>query len=207
MDAIVFRKASRLGCWRKYFRNTLRWQRSSRKADNLLLIAQGTFQTMIAAWNTKLAGSEIASSLAKGALPRPVSPAPICVAFNQEDFLGCQGRSFPMRLRVLVLAAGLLWPVSSFSQDRANQSFDTGYQLYEDCNAALGSPQNIFCMGYVMGVSDSLDSQKLMCVPQEDSAAQEMSVIVTFLRDHPEERQDTAYSVVKLALMEVFPCK
>lgn len=80
-----------------------------------------------------------------------------------------------MRLRVLVLAAGLLWPVSSFSQDHVSQSFETGYQLYEDCNAALGSPQNIFCMGYVMGVSDSLDSQKLMCVPQEDSAAQEMS--------------------------------
>jgi Rap1a immunity proteins len=174
--------------------------RTSRKADILLLIARGTFQTMIAAWNTKLAGSEIASSLA-------MSPAPICVAPNQEDFQGCQGRSFPMRLRVLVLAAGLLWPVSSFSQDRVSQSFETGYQLYEDCNAALGSPQNIFCMGYVMGVSDSLDSQKLMCVPQEDSAAQEMSVIVDFLRDHPEERQDTAYGAVKLALMGAFPCK
>jgi hypothetical protein len=62
-------------------------------------------------------------------------------------------------------------------------------------------------MGYVMGVSDSLDSQKLMCVPQEDSAAQEMSVIVDFLRDHPEEQQDTAYGVVKLALMGAFPCK
>ena len=81
--------------------------RTSRKADILLLIARGTFQTMIAAWNTKLAGSEIASSLANGALPRPVSPAPICVALNQEDFLGCQGRSFPMGLRALVLAAGL----------------------------------------------------------------------------------------------------
>jgi hypothetical protein len=140
-------------------------------------------------------------------LPRPVSPAPICVALNQEDFLGCQGEGFPMRLRVLVLAAGLLWPVSSFSQDRVSQSFETGYQLYDDCNAALGSPQNIFCMGYVMGVSDSLDSQRLMCIPQEDTAAQEMSVVVNFLRDHPEERQDTAYSVVKLALMEAFPCK
>jgi hypothetical protein len=140
-------------------------------------------------------------------LPRQVSSAPICAALNREDFLGCQGEGFPMRLRVVVLAAGLLWPVSSFSQNRVSQSFETGYQLYEDCNAALGSPQNIFCMGYVMGVSDSLDSQRLMCIPQEDTAAQEMSVIVDFLRNHPEERQDTAYSVVKLALMEAFPCK
>jgi hypothetical protein len=140
---------------------------------------------------------------------------PLVTFASAADLCGSQsgrlsrlsGESFPMRLRVLVLAAGLLWPVSSFSQDRVSQSFETGYQFYEDCNAALGSPQNIFCMGYVMGVSDSLDSQKLMCVPQEDSAAQEMSVIVNFLRDHPEERQDTAYSVVKLALMEAFPCK
>jgi len=112
-----------------------------------------------------------------------------------------------MRLMTLVLAAGLLWSVSSFSQDRVSQSSETGDQLYEDCNAELGSPQNIFCTGYVMGVSDSLDSERLICTPEGVGAAQEMGVIVNFLRDHREERLDTAHSVVKLALMEAFPCK
>ena len=111
-----------------------------------------------------------------------------------------------MKVRLLVLAAGLLWPVSSFSQDRESQSSETGDQLYEDCDAALGSPQNIFCMGYVMGVSDLLDLQRLICTPEGVSAAQETGVVVNFLRDHREERLDTAYSVVKLALMEAFPC-
>ena len=77
-----------------------------------------------------------------------------------------------MRLRVPVLAACLLWPVSSFSQDRVSQSFETGYQLYEDCNAALGSPQNIFCMGYVMGVSDLLDFAEVsVCTPRRHCGA------------------------------------
>jgi hypothetical protein len=47
----------------------------------------------------------------------------------------------------------------------------------------------------------------LICTPEGVSAAQEMSVIVNFLRNHREERLDTAQGVVKLALMEAFPCK
>ena len=112
-----------------------------------------------------------------------------------------------MRLWALVMATGLLWSVSSFSQDRVSQSSETGDQLYEDCNAELGSPQNAFCTGYVMGVSDLLDSERLICIPEGVGAAQEIGVIVNFLRDHREERLDTAHDVVKLALMEAFPCK
>jgi hypothetical protein len=118
-----------------------------------------------------------------------------------------RGKGAAMRLVVLLVTAGSLWPLAAFSQDRVSQSSETGDQLYEDCNAELGSPQNVFCTGYVMGVSDSLDSERLICTPEGVSAAQEMSVIVNFLRNHREERLDTAHGVVKLALMEAFPCK
>ena len=112
-----------------------------------------------------------------------------------------------MRLVVLLVAASVLWPFAAFSQNRVSQSFETGDQLYEDCNAELGSPQNAFCTGYVMGVSDLLDSERLICIPEGVGAAQEIGVIVNFLRNHREERLDTAHSVVKLALMSAFPCK
>ena len=112
-----------------------------------------------------------------------------------------------MRLVVLLVIAGSLWPLAAFSQDRVSQSSETGDQLYEDCNAELGSPQNVFCTGYVMGVSDSLVSERLICTPEGVGAAQEIGVIVNFLRDRREERLDTAHNVVKLALMEAFPCK
>ena len=109
-----------------------------------------------------------------------------------------------MRLVVLLVIAGSLWPSSAFSQER---SFKTGNELYQECTAAFGSPPNILCMGYVMAASDALESQRLICRPKEVTASQAEDVIVNYLRDHPEQRHLTAYSLAKLALMGAFPCK
>ena len=54
-----------------------------------------------------------------------------------------------MRLMALVLAAGLLWPASTFAQDDRSSSsaYMTGNKLYEQCN----SQDYSLCFGYVMG--------------------------------------------------------
>ena len=112
-----------------------------------------------------------------------------------------------MRLVVQLVIASFLWPSSAFSQERVSQSFKTGNELYQECTAAFGSPPNILCLGYVMAASDALESQRLICRPKEVTASQAEDVIVNYLRDHPEQSHLTAYSLAKLALMSVFPCK
>jgi hypothetical protein len=112
-----------------------------------------------------------------------------------------------MRLRVLVVATGFLWPLSAFSHEDVSQAFESGNELYQQCTAASGSPQNVFCGGYVTAVSDSLESQRLVCTPKGTTAGQIKDVIVNYLRDHPAEtHHTTAYSLAELALMAAFPC-
>ena len=112
-----------------------------------------------------------------------------------------------MRLRVLVMAAGLLWPVSSLSMDETRPPFKSGNQLYEDCTAALDSHELTFCMGYVMGLSDSLQTLHLACSPKEVSLTQLTTAIVKYLREHPGSRYDAASNVAGLVLMKAFPWK
>jgi len=98
-----------------------------------------------------------------------------------------------MRLTALVVATGF-FAIS-------------GNELYQNCTAASGSLQAIFCVGYVTAVSDSLISQRLMCAPEGAQVGQAMDVIVDYLRAHPEQRQRSGYSLAELALVGAFPCK
>jgi len=112
-----------------------------------------------------------------------------------------------MRLTALVLAAGLLWPASTFAQDEgaSHSGYLNGSKLYEECN----SQEYSLCLGYVMGVSDALNATKpdLFCAPLSVKASQELAVVVKYLRDHPETWHNSAYSDVGVALALAFPCK
>jgi hypothetical protein len=71
-----------------------------------------------------------------------------------------------MRPAALVSAVALIMPASAFSQDDGTTtSFKNGTQLYQACTAASDSEKLSFCIGYVMGVSDSLQSLHLTCSP------------------------------------------
>ena len=112
-----------------------------------------------------------------------------------------------MRLRVLVVAAGLLWPASTFAQEGLSSGFLKGNKLYEQCT----SSDLLFCLGYVMGVSDALKLSalklNLFCSPSSVTAHQELAVVVKYLRDHPETWNYSAASDIGVALAMAFPCK
>jgi hypothetical protein len=57
-------------------------------------------------------------------------------------------------------------------------------------------------MGYVIGVVDSFEN----CIPQQVSRGQVIDIAFRYLDAHPEERQFSASSVVKVAVAEKFPC-
>jgi Rap1a immunity proteins len=112
-----------------------------------------------------------------------------------------------MRLTRLFLAVAMLLPTSTFSQDVGpTTSFKNGTQLYEVCTAS-DNEKISFCIGYVMGVSDSLQSLHLTCSPKEATGRQVVDLVVDRLRDHPDVRQYVAAQEVTLALVKAFPCK
>lgn len=108
----------------------------------------------------------------------------------------------------LVVAVALFMPMSAFSQNAGpTTSFKNGIQLYQSCTATSEPEKTSFCIGYVMGVSDSLQSLHLTCAPQEATGRQVTDLVVNYLRDHADARQYVAAQEVTLALVKAFPCK
>ena len=115
-----------------------------------------------------------------------------------------------MRLRALVVVAGLLWPASVFSQAGIVGGVK-GKDLLEKCAEAKDSVQRNFCSGYIEGVIDasqtyahSLHKKSRLCVPA--SVDQSIDTVMNYLRAHPDEQHYSASSEAWLALIKAFPC-
>jgi hypothetical protein len=108
-----------------------------------------------------------------------------------------------MRLRTLVLAAGLPCPASGFSQEVPG--FASGNSL----------SASVYCHAYIQGASDAVQTTARalhmeygpFCLPREIQAGQITDVVINYLRTHPEEQHYSAADEVSLALMTTFPCK
>jgi Rap1a immunity proteins len=110
-----------------------------------------------------------------------------------------------MRISALLLAAGLLSPVSAYSQETA--MFHSGNQLYKDCITQERSIQSDFCIGYLEGAVDAFSSDGTLCLPPNVAAGQVQDMVMSYLRAHPENRHYTASSIVRQVLEVSFSCK
>jgi Rap1a immunity proteins len=110
-----------------------------------------------------------------------------------------------MALMALVLATGLLCVTSVFAQDFV--AFQTGDELFDVCNVPVNDPRHLFCVGYVAGLSDALNSQGTICTPKDISIRQTVDVILNHLRNHPERLHVAAPILTGDALGHAFPCK
>jgi hypothetical protein len=105
-----------------------------------------------------------------------------------------------MRLRALVVAAVLLWPVSGLSQELSG--FFSGNDLYNNCTA-----QSVACPAYVAGMADALVHDGTVCLPQKTITAKQLVDVVTaYLHAHPESRIYSAASIGDVAFTQAFPC-
>ena len=80
--------------------------------------------------------------------------------------------------------------------------------LASKCNAAKAW-EAAYCVGYVVGVADVANndpSQLRICIPPAITQAQIRSVVVQYLAQHPEEGDYAAFSSVRIALRQSFPC-
>jgi hypothetical protein len=90
--------------------------------------------------------------------------------------------------------------------------YTSGNELYQQLSrwqktsTGTGSVQDMvpgsIGIGYVIGVVDSFEN----CIPQHVSRGQVIDIAFRYLDAHPEERQFSASSVVKVAVAEKFPC-
>jgi len=111
-----------------------------------------------------------------------------------------------MRLTALAVAAGLLWPACAFSA-----GFVTSNDLYERCNAQSGTVEHGFCLGYLAGIADQVNSNDMtICIPLPDGVTlgQVTDIVVKALREHrSQQRHGSASALAEWALREAFPCK
>jgi hypothetical protein len=101
-----------------------------------------------------------------------------------------------------------LWavPTPAFSA-----GFMSGNELFSSCtantNTITGVERMAECQGYLMGLTDGLGENGVICTPANIIFKQVEDIVLNYLRAHPERRQYSASSEASLALRSAFPCK
>jgi Rap1a immunity proteins len=91
----------------------------------------------------------------------------------------------------------------------------SGPDLYDICNAGNGTIKSEFCDVYLGGISlgfylsqDMTKQGYGTCLPEEPlDVRQTRAIVDKFMRDHPEELNQSAATLVVEALVRAFPCK
>ena len=105
---------------------------------------------------------------------------------------------------VLFLVAIL--PADVGGQDLAARD---GHALQQLCAVALepnavGDGRAGVCIGMVAAVSDLADDA---CLPRERSTAPMILVVMNYLGEHPDERDERDTTLILRALQAAFPCR
>lgn len=124
-------------------------------------------------------------------------------------------------LCALVLVSGLLIPQYSFSSVQKRRS---GNDLLEMCQYVDRSLNDqpvgekaltLSCLSYTSGFVDgvlagsiaaSKDGKPVLCPSEAVTPQQVASVVLRYLREHPEDRHEDALGLAYIALARAFPC-
>tara|TARA_Y100000296_G_scaffold74999_1_gene94194 strand:- start:153 stop:551 length:399 start_codon:yes stop_codon:yes gene_type:complete len=83
----------------------------------------------------------------------------------------------------------------------------SGNTLLENCSHENGTAQYSFCVGFIVGVADSLSAVPgLACVPEGVTNGQILAVTVKFLEDNPSQLHLRAAMLQMAAVSAAFPC-
>ena len=112
------------------------------------------------------------------------------------------------------------------SSANAQVAFNTGNDLLRYCQSAdaalagrgvtSGDTQEAlgegFCMGIIGGIrfvvtSSIMDPKYRLCIPKDVSNGQALSVVVNYMRDHPDQLNHTFTFVVLSALVDAWECR
>jgi hypothetical protein len=109
------------------------------------------------------------------------------------------------------------------SSANAQVSFNTGYDVLPYCHNAdatggvpSGDTQQVvgegFCMGVIAGIryvvtSSIMDPKYRLCIPDNVSTRQALSVVVNYMHNHPEQLNHIFSTVALSALVDTWRCK
>ncbi|MEZ5913442.1 MAG: Rap1a/Tai family immunity protein [Paracoccaceae bacterium] len=129
-----------------------------------------------------------------------------------------------MKLIVFVAALAMTLPRIAFAQNL------DGNSLLEACESPAEQGLALFCSGYIMGVVEGLKwgsastlvaigtessaaelnelSNNLLgyCTPPEAQFRQLQDIAINYLLAHPEQRHESARSMLLLAFRQAYPC-
>lgn len=111
------------------------------------------------------------------------------------------------RSTVAVMVIALTMAAMATSGHAVAASFWTAQRLKDLCQNHRGTFNNGVCMGFVVGVVDSLSGKRLACLPKGVNVGQVIDVVEKHLKDHPEKGHLSAESVVEVSLLQIWPCK
>ncbi|MBZ9654021.1 Rap1a/Tai family immunity protein [Phyllobacterium lublinensis] len=123
-----------------------------------------------------------------------------------SDFLRFKGHF--KTFCVLLLAVFVLAIV--FGGHAKAAGFKSGNALQEECLEKSGKYHNLYCLGYVAAVADSLEYVREMnkmpvCITATGvTNGQLVDVVFKYLKAHPEERHFGASGLVSIAIAEAF---
>lgn len=64
-----------------------------------------------------------------------------------------------------------------------------------------------YCMGIVEGVSEQLQLQGKICLPEGVTDKQQIAIVIKFLRNNPRNLDIVPAALIETALRDTFPCK
>jgi hypothetical protein len=117
-----------------------------------------------------------------------------------------KGETMRRLLLIPLMWAGMTAPSLGYYYD--------GNALYDMCrstDSSIGYMERARCLGYILGVSDTLDSARdnnrlSACVPPGVQAGQLNDIVLMYLRNNPALRSMEANLLVVMAIGDAFGC-
>lgn len=112
-----------------------------------------------------------------------------------------------------ILAASLAFASAPLAEAAADAPLYTAWirvaDLIKKCEGDKAWEQ-AYCVGYVTGVADVANNDRTplkVCIPTAITQTQMKTVVMKYLTQHGEESDYAAFSSVRAALREAFPCQ
>ncbi len=108
------------------------------------------------------------------------------------------------------IATAIAIAVALIAVRDAGAGFQSGSDLLQHCGDVSDSGYGL-CLGYVEGVVDGMEADRAThhlppCIREGVGAAQVHNVVIQYLRDHPEARDQTASLLVVIAVTGAWRC-
>lgn len=102
----------------------------------------------------------------------------------------------------------MLWIIAALaSQPNISLSSVTGGMLADLCRVDRGMQLDP-CASYILGAADALQADRATCRPHSEAATiQTLAIVRKYIREHPENWGWSPIALVKVPLMEAFPCR